>query len=108
LELEIELTPETTYTIEFLGTRAGYDASSKPVTDEQGKEIRATRIYSDDVGEVLARVEGPQASYKFHGDELYVRARVISSRKHPNPSQPDEFERAWVQPVVGPAAPKSR
>ena len=39
-------------------------------------------------------------------DDLYVRARVTSTKKHPNPSELGEFERAWVQPVLGPAAPK--
>ena len=37
------------------------------------------------------------------GDELYVRARVTSSRKHPNPFAEGDMEMAWVQPVVGPA-----
>ena len=40
------------------------------------------------------------AIYPFHGDELYVRALVISSNLHPNPYAEGEFERAWVQPVV--------
>jgi hypothetical protein len=38
------------------------------------------------------------------GDELYVRARVISSRLHPDPFAAGDMETAWVQPVLGPAA----
>jgi hypothetical protein len=34
------------------------------------------------------------------GKELYVRAKVISSRPHPNPYQKGDMEAAWVQPVV--------
>jgi hypothetical protein len=67
-----------------------------------------TKRYSDGVGEVLARTEGTKAEYEFAGDELYVRARVTSSALHPNPSEPGDFQQAWVQPVVGPGAPKAR
>jgi hypothetical protein len=42
--------------------------------------------------------------YKFDDADLYVRARVTSTKKHPNPSVPGEYERAWCQPVLGPAA----
>ena len=65
-----------------------------------GEDIRR---YSADIGAVLATVKGPNAHYKMQGDEVYVRARVTSTAKHPNPSEVDEFQRAWVQPVVGPA-----
>lgn len=92
------------YRIEFIGTLAGYDRRSEPVTDAEGKEIRATRRYSDDIGKVLKTVHGRKASYELQGNEIYVRARVTSTRRHPNPSEPGEFERAWVQPVVGRAA----
>jgi len=57
---------------------------------------------------ILQSVEGSEASYAFDGTELYVRAVVTSSRLHPNPSQPGEFERAWVQPVVVAGQEESR
>jgi hypothetical protein len=106
LEVEIQTEPEVTFTIEFIGTRAGYDANSEPVRDAEGNPIRATRRYSSEIGAVFEKVEGTKASYQFAGDEIYVRARVTSSKLHPNPSELGEFERAWVQPVKGPAAPK--
>jgi len=34
------------------------------------------------------------------GDEIYVRAKVISSRLKANPSLKDEHEAAWTQPLV--------
>jgi hypothetical protein len=105
LALEVRAIEGIGYTIEFIGTRKGYDAESRPV-EKDGKPVNATRLYSDDVGRVLKTISGPKAEYKFTGDEIYVRARVTSTRKHPNPSEIDEFERAWVQPVVGPAAMK--
>jgi len=49
---------------------------------------------------VLAEVEGPTPSYTFTGDELYVRARVVSSRLKENPYHEGEYETAWTQPVV--------
>lgn len=103
LEVEVAAAEGDQYVIEFIGTRKGYDPSSKPVLDDKGKEIATTRVYSDDIGQVLKKVAGPKASYEFSGDELYVRARVTSSKLHPNPSEPGEYERAWVQPVYGPA-----
>lgn len=106
LDVTVKADSDTKYTIEFLGTRRGFDSKSEPVLDKDGKEVRATRRYSDDIGKVLAQVEGTTASYRFTGDELYVRARITSSRKHPNPSEVGEFERAWTQPTIGPAVTK--
>ena len=102
---ELVVAPEegVEYTIEFIGTRKGYDPESEPVIGKDGKEIHTTRRYSEDVGEVLATVKGTSARYEFQGDELYVRAKVTSSKKVPNPSEVGELERAWAQPVLGPA-----
>lgn len=102
LEVAVKAEPDVKYTIEFVGTRRGFNAKSEPVLNKDGKEIRATRRYSDDIGKEFARVEGPSAKYRFTGDEIYVRARITSSRQHPNPSEIGEFERAWTQPLIGP------
>ena len=104
LEVTVKADPNVKYTIEFIGTRRGFNTQSEPVLDKDGKEIRATRRYSDDIGQVLSRIESLSAKYDFKGDELYVRARITSSQKHPNPSELGEFERAWTQPAIGPAA----
>jgi len=105
LEVAVAASKDVTYTIEFLGTRKGYERDHQPVVDGQGKAIAATHVYSPQLGQVLKTVTGHSARYDFEGDELYVRARITSSRLHPNPSEPGEFERAWAQPVKGPAAP---
>ncbi len=84
--------------------RRGFDHASEPVVDDDGNELRVTRRYSNDVGEVFQTVEGAEAVYEFAGDELYVRARITSSKEHPNPGEPGETERAWSQPVLGPGA----
>jgi hypothetical protein len=105
IDVEIDAEPEVSYRIDFVGTRKGYDSASQPVLAEDGSPMHVTRIYSDDVGQVLESESGTQASYRFSGDELYVRAVVTSSKRHPNPSELGDFEQAWVQPVRGPAAP---
>jgi hypothetical protein len=101
-ELRIEIEPEAgvTFTTQFIGTRKGYDPKSEPVRDEQGKELRVTRTYSADIGKLLAEVKGEVASYKLKGDEIYVRAKVISSKPKENPYAEGDHEMAWVQPLV--------
>jgi hypothetical protein len=88
-----------TYTTQFIGTKVGYDSSSKPRVDGEGKPIRATREYSKDVGKVLAAVAGETPSYQLKGDELYVRAVVTSSKAHHDPSFKGQRQQAWTQPV---------
>ena len=103
LLVEVDAVAGETYTIEFIGTLRGYDPEGQPVLDEKGSEVRTTRRYSPKIGEVLKTVQGTQARYEMTCDEIYVRARITSSALHPNPSEPGEFQRAWVQPVVGPS-----
>ena len=98
--IEVEPVEGETYKIEFIGTRRGYDATSFPVVDDQGKEIRTTRRYSDDIGETFATITGTTASYCFTGDEIYVRARVTSSATLENTIDDDMQKRAWCQPVI--------
>lgn len=53
----------------------------------------------DHPGIVRATSTGLAMEYSIRGDELYVRARVESSRLKENPRIPGELEQAWVQPV---------
>jgi hypothetical protein len=106
IEVQVAAEEGVDYTIDFIGTRAGFDPTSEAVIDEKGKPIRTTRRYSNDIGRVLESSTGAKAQYTFDDDDLYVRARVTSTKKHPNPSVPDEYERAWCQPVRGPAGHK--
>ncbi len=107
--LSLEVAPEAgeSYTIEFIGTMSDFDRMSQPVTDDDGKEIHTTHHYSADIGKVLKTVKGTKASYKFTGNELYIRARISSDVKHPNPSEVNDLKQAWCQPVVGPGAKKA-
>lgn len=101
-EVRVEMEPEpgVTFTTQFIGSRQGVDLKSEPVRDEQGRELPVTRRYSDQIGMVLAEVQGNLATYALKGDEIYVRAKVISSKLQENPYAPGDFETAWVQPLV--------
>ena len=99
LEIQIAADPATQYTTEFIGTRLGYNAASTPRVDGDGNPIRATREYSNDVGEILATVTGASPSFRLNGDELYVRAVITSSQPHGDPSFDGQRQQAWVQPV---------
>jgi hypothetical protein len=76
--LAVAIEPEAgvEYTTQFIGTQNG------------------------EVGKVLAESKGPHASYAATGDEVYVRAKVISSKRKAHPTVADDaIECAWVQPV---------
>lgn len=78
LSVSVAAEPGVRYGIRFIGTRAKQEV----------------------VGELLQRTEGTSAVYRFKGDELYVRAVVVSDRRHPNGYDPDDVETAWIQPVA--------
>jgi len=86
------------YRTMFVGTRAGYDSARVAVEDPDGSTTRYR--YGDDIGEVFAESNGNAAHYQLRGDELYVRAVVISTKPKQNPYRPGEVEMAWTQPVV--------
>jgi hypothetical protein len=83
LTLQVEAEKGVAYTTRFIGTRRGFDPASRA-----------------GVGVVLAEISGSSAAYVLKGDELYVRALVVSSKVKANPVVPGEFEKAWTQPLV--------
>lgn len=99
LSLTIQPQDGVTYSTRFIGTVASYDKQSVVQLDANGKPIRATKLYSDDVGAVLAESDSLTPEYQLTGDELYVRAVVTSSQDHPDPSFQNQKEQAWTQPV---------
>ena len=98
MRVEVEAEPGVTYTIRFMGTRRGFDASRSPVVSAKGEPVRATQRYSDQIGETFSVVVGSRAEYSARGDELYVRAVVQSSKKIANPYRKGETAAAWIQP----------
>ena len=109
LALEVDPEPGVDYTTQFIGTLRGFDPSSRPAPDPTNSvsstnaPLPVTRIYSSEIGIVLGEVKGTKAEYTLHGDELYVRAKVISTKLKANPYATNEVEVAWVQPLVAPA-----
>ncbi len=100
ISLSLVAQPGVKYTTQFIGTRVGFDKTSVPYKLASGAKMRVTHQYSDDVGAVLSTVQGTRALYRFKGDEIYVRAKVTSSKRVVNPRGYPEFESAWVQPIV--------
>ncbi|MCC6907581.1 MAG: hypothetical protein IT430_06555 [Phycisphaerales bacterium] len=88
LTIHIRAEPGVAYTTRFLGTRWMPDADG----DGQ-REVGPA-------GEVLDQTMDTPATYTFTGDEVYVRAVIISSKPHPNPFAKGDLEMAWGQPVV--------
>lgn len=81
-EVEIATEKGLNYTTLFIGTRVSHGIPGKP-------------------GAVLHQTTDRKAVYEFRGDELYVRAKVISSRMQARPAAGEEApEYAWTQPVV--------
>lgn len=105
LAIEIAAEPGVTYVTRFIGTRRGYDPSSEIIADAVGEPGRTVphRRYSAEIGAVLAEMKGAAAAYTLKGDEIYVRAKIVSSKSKVNPSAPDELETAWTQPLVNTA-----
>ncbi|WP_296701545.1 histidinol-phosphatase [Algoriphagus sp.] len=79
LKVEAQEEAGVTYEIQFFGTK-----KSSP-------EIS---------GILLSKVSGNKGSYNLQEDDMYVRAKVISSKPKENPYQIGDTEVAWTQPVM--------
>ncbi len=99
LRLKIQGKAGVKYRTEFRGTLKNYDRAVKevdaPAADPQPKRLQ----HGADIGKVLASSDSLEPSYTLTGDELYVRAIVISDEVMANPPQPDHVQKAWTQPV---------
>ncbi|WP_057939701.1 CehA/McbA family metallohydrolase domain-containing protein [Algoriphagus resistens] len=78
--LSVAVKPEKniTYTIQFFGTK-----KSNPLKS----------------GIILKEINGKKAAYSLEEDDMYVRAKIISSKPKENPYQIGDTEMAWTQPV---------
>lgn len=77
LRVKVKQEEGVEYVINFIGIKKGRD---KP--------------------EVLKLVSGAEGSFTLLLDHLYVRAKITSNKRKPNPFQEGEFETAWTQPVM--------
>jgi hypothetical protein len=104
IRIEIEPDDGAEYHTYFIGTRRDTPLTGSPVLNEDGDTVRTTQRYDDGVGAVLAEAEGTSVEYVFRGDERYVRAKVVSSRPHIDPTTGRTMgvQTAWLQPVFRP------
>jgi hypothetical protein len=107
LALSIQGAPEVSYRTQFIATLrdAQLIAKSRQIVSEprhgtNPMELEPSRDYGPEVGKMVAEVVGLEPRYRFTGKELYVRAKVISSRVKPNPFKQGDYEVAWTQPFV--------
>ncbi|MEG9327525.1 histidinol-phosphatase [Salinimicrobium catena] len=49
---------------------------------------------------IVKTVKGTEASYQIRKDELFVRAKILSSKPKKNPYREGDVEVAWIQPYV--------
>jgi len=82
-----------TYITRFIGTRKNFKSSSDLAKRNSLKPGQAG------IGEILGQSKSLEPSYTLNGDELYVRAEIMSSKKMANPFVAGEHERAWLQPI---------
>ncbi|MCG3772911.1 MAG: hypothetical protein JW384_04135 [Nitrosomonadaceae bacterium] len=107
IEIEIEPQSGVEYRVEFIGTLQnadlqGHEEANAPHEHESSLDHLHNSIirYSADIGKVLNEVNGTKASYKVRGNEIYVRARITSTKLHANPYADGDVEMAWTQPLV--------
>ncbi len=100
LVLSIRAESGVSYKTQFIATMRDAPLQSEPVRDPEGKELNVTRAYSAEVGKVVAETSALEPSYTFTGKELYVRAKIISTKPQVNPFRKGDVEAAWTQPVT--------
>lgn len=77
ISLKVKKEQGVTYKIQFIGAKKGKDTFG-----------------------VLKEVTGTEAEYVLKNDDLFVRAKIISSKLRKNVDPIGDFENAWTQPVT--------
>jgi hypothetical protein len=98
-EIRISIASEdgVKYTTQFIGTSKSADLGFLHNAPAQEQAIRKG---SEEIGAVLLETNDRVATYRLNGNELYVRAKITSSKLKRNPYRAGEYETAWTQPVV--------
>ncbi|MCF7797820.1 MAG: histidinol-phosphatase [Lentisphaeria bacterium] len=78
----------------------GFSIKPEPEVIYTTQFIVTLRDRPEEHGVVRFSATGQHPVYTIRGDELYVRAKVISSKPKADPGTPGEKECAWVQPVL--------
>ena len=80
LEIEVKPSDGISYTIQFWG-------ASKTAKTGTG-------------GVLLKTIKGTKGVYQLKANDLFVRAKIISSKRKENPYKEGDLETAWTQPVT--------
>lgn len=78
IDIAVKTEPGVQYTIELIGAKKG------------AKEAK-----------VFQKISGSSARFQVNRSYAFVRARITSTKRKPNPYQEGDFEMAWTQPVAG-------
>lgn len=116
--LSVEVLPEAgfEYSIQFIGTKRGFDPTVQRVIEHQAEgEIppwllksgfrpkRRLPVYSSEIGCVFQETHGPSASFRMADDDLYVRAKIFTQKATQTEDEHPSTPIAWTQPIPGPA-----
>ncbi len=99
LQIKIQAKAGVKYRTEFRGTRKNYDRAVKEVPSPAGDPQPIRLQHGDDIGILLASSDSLEPFYQLTGDELYVRAVIVSDQVMTNPYAPGQKQQAWTQPV---------
>lgn len=91
LSVEVKAEPGVEYTIQFIGTTKDAVTSSADGKSQIDKAL---------IGKILREEKASKARYDLTGSELYVRARILSSKPMKNGVLQNEKEQAWTQPLI--------
>ena len=99
LHLKIHGQSGARYRTEFRGTLKNYDRAVKEVAAPADDPQPVRLQHGEDIGKLLASSDCLEPVYTLTGDELYVRAIIISDQVMTNPVLPGQVQKAWTQPV---------
>lgn len=80
LEIEVKPSAGIQYIIQFWGSTKTAKAGAR--------------------GVLLKEIKGTKAVYQLKSQDLFVRAKIISSKQKENPYQKGDMETAWTQPIL--------
>lgn len=99
LQLKIRPEPNVKYRTEFRGTLKNYDRAVKKVPSPAGDPQSIRLQHGEDIGILLASSDSLEPHFQLTGNELYVRAIILSDQVMVNPYAPGQKQQAWTQPV---------
>lgn len=85
--------------IDFDGKKLGVEVKGEEGITYEIQFFGTKKSSPEKSGILLSIVSGTSGSYTLDSDDMYVRAKIISSKPKENPYQIGDTETAWTQPV---------